>query len=54
MKSWCSQFVAGECWKLSSAQATYTTFAGPTGVATNMGALTTLHKTQFNSKFKRP
>lgn len=43
-----------ECWKLSSAQATYTTFAGPTGVATNMGTITSLHKAQFPSKFKKP
>jgi len=46
--------LAAELWKLTTAQASYTTFMGPTGPATNAGAVTKIHKADFVSKFKVP
>lgn len=46
--------LSGELWKLTTAQATFTTMMGPTAVATNSSQLTKIHKTDFIKKFKTP
>lgn len=46
--------LSGELYKLTSAQAMFTTSMGPTGVATNMSQVMKIAKTDFQSKFKMP
>tara|TARA_Y100000389_G_scaffold204903_1_gene260646 strand:+ start:2148 stop:3194 length:1047 start_codon:yes stop_codon:yes gene_type:complete len=46
--------LAAELFKLTTAQAVFTSFTGPTGPATNSGAVTKIHKADFVSKFKVP
>lgn len=46
--------LAKQFWKLASAQATYTTMMGPTGIASNVAEITKIHKVNFQKYFKVP
>lgn len=43
-----------ELWKLTTAQATFTTMMGPTAVSTNSAQVTKIHKANFIKYFKTP